>query len=247
MQYEEALTRLEAFSNAKDLDGFERLADEIERNWGQWGQEQYLSLMLAICDQINSANFEDYARRVALRQKYAELALEKPAEIPVEIEVRLRMHAQRQDAIPETLATGEEWARRRSKAAEAWLRLGLRIEQEMDKDFDFTDVPQENIAPPRAARGLAGMSPESIEDPALRAEYEAAIERNRQKAENYHKQRKLSDLYKMFSSIAEPYIVRAYSQPPFDLDELNRYLDSYVADRDKRERISEAVKQQMPK
>jgi hypothetical protein len=245
MQYEEALKRLEVFSHTKNLDGFEKVADEIEREWGQWKEEDYFTLMLLICDLFNSVNFDDYAMRVALRQKYAALALEKPAQIPLEIELPLVIHAQKDAAFSATPGGGEEWAKQRSQTAEAWLRLGKRIEQEIDKDFDFKDVPQENIALPPGASGLAGMSPEYIEAPELRAEYEAAIERNRQKGENYRKQRKLCDLDEMFSSSAEQYIISAYSKPPFDLDELNHYLDSYLADRDRKERILEAVKQQM--
>jgi len=52
---------------------------------------------------------------------------------------------------------------------------------------------------------------------------------------------------KRFPKRAEEYIIQAYSKPPFDLEELNHYLDVYIADTKTRERIINTVTENMEK
>lgn len=243
---EQELDRLERFAAAKDLHWFEQTLKEIENKWNQAQPEDYFALVLQICSVLSSADFDDKQRRAVLIQRLATRALKKHG-IPLEIELGLLLQL---EMLPEQLkaeAQGEAWSTRRSDAVKLWFRAWQRLEQSIDRDFDFSDVPEKNVAPPLGAGVIPGMSSEYIVNPKAREAYEEAIERNRQKGENYSKQRKLRDLEEMFSSRAEQFIIGAYSQPPFDPEELNHYLESYVADRDTTERILEAVKQQMPK
>jgi hypothetical protein len=85
------------------------------------------------------------------------------------------------------------------------------------------------------------MAPEHIDDPKLRAEYDAAIEENRRKAQRYSEQYSLRQWLKRFPKTAEEYIIRAYSKPPFDVGELKGFLETYLDDEETRARILDAV------
>jgi hypothetical protein len=85
------------------------------------------------------------------------------------------------------------------------------------------------------------MAPEHIDNPKLRAEYETAIQENRQKAQRYSEQNRLHKWLKRFPKTAEEYIVRAYCKPPFDAGELKEFLETYIADEETKVRILDAV------
>lgn len=91
----------------------------------------------------------------------------------------------------------------------------------------------------------SGIAPESVKDPKLRAEYEAALQKNREQIERYTKQYRLRDWLSMFPKRAEEYIIRAYSKPPFDVEELKQYLDKYITDTKTKARILNAVTKNM--
>lgn len=65
-----------------------------------------------------------------------------------------------------------EWASMRKSQAELWIRTILMIEAKSDKNFNFDDVLQINIAPPGPYP--SGISPASIKEPELREQYEQA-------------------------------------------------------------------------
>ena len=118
----------------------------------------------------------------------------------------------------------------------------------IDPDWD----PNEKLLSPSGVGAMmrlprSGMSPESIKDPQLRAEYEAALEANQKKIERYTEQNRLHNWLKRFPRHAEPYIINAYSKAPFNLEELKQYLDKYIADEKTRKRILDAVTKNMAK
>lgn len=245
VEYEKDLNLLESFANARDLNGLEKAGNDIEKKWGQRKEESYFALMLKICDLLNSIDFNDYGRQSSLIQKYATLALEKSETIPLEIELPLLLHLQEDVDYSKGVVKGVEWSKQRSRITKSWLSAWQRLEKEIDKNFDFNDLPERNIAPPLSTGLPSGIAPEDVEDPKLRAEYEAALAKNKQKAQNYSRQVKLRELDKLFSPRVEQYIISAYSKPPFDLEELKQYLDEYVTDKERSARILDAVKKKM--
>ena len=68
------------------------------------------------------------------------------------------------------------------------------------------------------------------------------MKQNQRDSERYIEQQRLHDWMKKFPSLAEDYIVRAYSRPPFDVAELKQYLDHYITDKTIRARILDTVK-----
>jgi hypothetical protein len=143
---------------------------------------------------------------------------------------------------------GEDLAQRRKKDVEIRLHAWKRLIDAIDPNWDD---PNEVRLSPNAvavAMGFPGtVAPESIKDPKLRAEYEAAIQRNRQEIERHTKQYRLHDRLKSYPKRAERYIVKAYSKPPFNLEELKQYLGKYAVDEKTRARILDAVKKNMEK
>ena len=223
-----------------DLNAYEKFADEIQNRWKDENKEHYALLMLEICKPLSSGNFKS-DRRYQLARKYALSALDKAEDIPVRLELELTGHVLTL-MIPRSAPKGTDFAQRRKKDVEIRLQAWKRLTDAIDPNWDANDVPFLNVPLPPGVGGLAGGSPEHIKDPAQRAEYEAAIKKNRQKAENYNEQYRLRKWLKRLPRHAETYIVRAYSKPPFNFEELKQYLRRYVADEETKARILDAVR-----
>jgi hypothetical protein len=243
--YRKVISHIESFRDSKDLDSLEKFAGEIEVKWYRMNRIYYFDLILHICELFSSISFNDYDRQLSFTQKYANLALGKSGEIPLKIELHLLLHLQEDIEYLRGETKGEAWSRQRNRKAKMWFRGWHRLEQEIDPNFDFSDLPMENVIPPAGVDLRAGIAPEHIKDLKLRAEYEAAIAKNRQKAEAYNKQYKLRQLDKLFSPKAEQYIINAYSRSPFSLEELESYLELYIEDVETRSRILDAVKKKI--
>jgi len=142
---------------------------------------------------------------------------------------------------------GQEWVQQRRKDVEIRLHAWKRLTDAIDWSWDPNDVPLINVPLPVGVGGEAGGEAKHIKDPKLRAEYEAAIEKNRQKAERYNKQYRLRKWLKRFPKRAERYIIQAYSRPPYNLEELKQFLDTYIADAKTRSRIINAVTKNIEK
>lgn len=141
----------------------------------------------------------------------------------------------------------QEWAQQRKKDVEVRFHAWKRLIDSIDPKWDPNDKFVRNVAPPLETGLPSGVVPEAIKDPKLRAEYEEAIDNNRQKAEKYLEQSRLRDWLKRFPKRAEEYIIQAYSKPPFAVEELKQYLDKYVADTKTKARILDAVTKNMEK
>ena len=87
----------------------------------------------------------------------------------------------------------------------------------------------------------AGVSPDAIKDPKLRAEYEAAIADNSAKVRRNNDQQYLKQNSGRFYAEAERYLVSAYSRPPMGSSQLKTLLTEYVADPVVRKRILDEV------
>ena len=244
-EYEQDLSQIESFRKSlrsgpiNDINSFEKFADEIQSKWSRKNREYYARLMWEICGPLSSGRFND-ERQHDLAREYALSALAEPNEIPLETELELIGHVMT-DTVTPRAPTGQEWVQRRKQ--DVWIRLHAwrRLTEAIDPTWDPNDLPYINVPLPRGTEGSSGMAPEDIKDPNLRAEYEAAIEKNRQKAEKYSEQYQLRKWLKRFPKRAEEYIIEAYSKPPFDEAELKQYMDKYITDTETKARILDAV------
>ena len=228
-----------------DLQKYEKFADEIQNKWKDKNKEHYARLMLKVCKSLGPGNFKD-KRCYVLKRKYVLSALEKPNEIELVTELELTGHVQT-DLYSRLAPTGADFVKRRKKDVEIRLHTWKRLLDAIDPDWD----PNEVILSPNAVAvelGLPGsVEPQAIEDPILRAEYERAMAANMQKGEKYREQNRLHKWLKRFPKHAEPDIIRAYSLPPYDNEELKQYLDNYISDEKVKARILNAVTKNIEK
>lgn len=199
---------------------------QVENKWGSINIERYTELMLKLASAIhNSAQpieirYTD-AQNIALR------ALEKFDKHSLETIVRLLPYLQDR---PITVDDETVWAKKRKTNIELWLRAWQKLEQNIDKKFNFDDLPSINVLPPLETGLPAGVSPLAIKDLRLRMEYEESILKNTRKVEYYNHQYRLQTIIKWFPRKAKEFIIGAYSQPPSNIDELNQLLFSHLID-----------------
>lgn len=228
-----------------DFEKYEEFADQIQNKWSSKNKEHYARLMLEVCGPLSSGNFKG-DRRYELARKYALSALADANNIALETELELTGHVITLMIGPNA-SKGEDFAQRRKKDVQIRLHAWKRLLDAIDPDWDPNDFPSINVMPPMETGLPAGVSAETIEDPNLRAEYEASIEKNRQKAEIYRQQYKLRKWLKMFPRYAEPYIIQAYSLPPYDTEELQEFLAIYITDPNTTNRILYKVEENLNK
>jgi hypothetical protein len=227
-----------------DLEAYERFADEIQNKWKQANKEWYGRLMLEICGPLSSGAFED-DQRYEVARKYALSVLAEPNTIPLTLELELTGHVVTLMYTPNA-PKGQDFAQRRKKDAEVRLHAWKRLVDAIDPNWDPNQAPLSPNAV-GALMGLpSGIAPEGV-DPKLRAEYEAALERNRQEIQKHTEQYRLHDWLKRYPKRAEGNIVLAYSEPPFNLEELKEYVDRYIGDEETKARIVSAVKRNIEK
>jgi len=249
-EFMEIRKRITALGRTKNLSEVEKrnrltqldaLGREIEREWRQTDVETYARLTLKICGRLGALDLVG-PQRHHLAQSFAIRALEKADDMPLDVECRLVRNVQRKTDVDGKPIEGEARAQLRRRQATLWLHAWQRIENTIDKNWDPNKTRYAKVCPP-AATGLSpGVAPSAIKDPKLRAEYEAAIEANRQKIARATLQIRARDLKKYWIPGAERFIIRSYIEAPAGDDELKSLLDSYVSDLAKRARILDAVK-----
>jgi hypothetical protein len=181
-----------------------------------------------------------------LSQKYIFAALAQADNFSLDLESRLLPFLAIDQAPSATTdAVSSEWIKERGAKTRLWLHALQRLEKETDRNFNFNDHPVLNVAPPQETGLPAGVAPEAIKEPKLRAQYQAAIAANAKKAREYDRQYMLRHIREVFFPKAEQYLVSAYTKPPYDLDELRVYLNEYLADAASKERIVNEVKKKM--
>jgi hypothetical protein len=90
------------------------------------------------------------------------------------------------------------------------------MEQDTKANFNFADEPAMNVQPPNVpGQGVfSGMDPMDIKDSRLRTEYQAAIEKNRLKAEEFNRQYRLRNTKEPFIAHAEWLLLSALKVDP---------------------------------
>ncbi len=225
---------------AIDFEAYEKLVDDIDETWREKNRVYHAHLMLDACVPLSSGSFKD-PRQYELARKYALSALEKPEKVPVILELELIGHVRTVMIGPEA-PRGVHFARRRKSDVAVRLHAWKRLLDAIDPNWTPDEFLWSRFVAPPEATGLpAGVEPEAIEDVDLRKEYEAAIQRNREMADHHMEQRKLSNWMKKFPRRTEERIILAYSQPPFDVEELKVLLREHLPDQDVAFRIVNKV------
>ncbi len=235
-----SLARPPVPGETNEVKRIEAIAEEIDKKWLTRNKEQHGRLMLEICRPLSSQDLKD-ERRHEVARKYALSALAEPDAIPLTLELELTGHVITVPSSSEGTADGDFAERRKQDVTirlHAWKRLVNAIDPAWNPDEQLMGG---NVGPPLGTGLPAGVDPSAIKDAKLRAQYEAAIQENRQKLERYREQYELRKWLKRFPKRAESYIVDANSRLPYETAELQRLLNEYEIDSQSKARILDAV------
>jgi hypothetical protein len=124
-----------------------------------------------------------------------------------------------------------------------WLSVLQHIEKEIDPQFDQSDLPELNAAPPTVAGQPfdSGMSPANIKDPEARRQYEEAIEANHRKVVRYNFQINIQKWDHIFIDETKKFIRSSYSRHAGDEAELSALVDKYISDHNKAEALKKSA------
>jgi hypothetical protein len=225
MDYERAARILERFRYSEDLQAVHKEIEALLPQLSVAHLDEYLRFTIYVCEMLTSHDFRDHRRQILLVDEYATSALERTPETALEQELMLLSFLQ---GDIESGISEAEWPNIRRQRATRWFKALRRLESQIDKTFDFDDLPWLSEAPPPEVNLPAGIAADHIKDPALRREYEARAESNRAKADRYAAQWKSRQLLQEYAPRADEYVARAYSQPPYAVADLEQILTENV-------------------
>ena len=247
-------TRATVLRESKQLNGLVSLANEIQTKWHKKNKQMYGALMAhTLRSWISACGTARKEAPMKLIRQYATRALstynsKNTDNISVESEFDLVSIVHEEYTYSKGKHSDKEWANARRKGTERWFHAWQRLESAIDKDWNPNNRPVMNVTPPKGiAISFSGIPPELIKDPALRAEYEDAIKKNREKAKIYNEQIKLRMIKKRYLRRIEKYIADTYSIPPSDNTELPNLLNTYVKDAKTRAQFLKVLEAKMPK
>lgn len=245
-EYQQKLSRLDVISRAigGDLTEMETIAQNVQNNRIQLGEERYSTLIWTICRVLDSHDFgiPNSAKRYNLVRKYATLALQQNEEMSLRTETGLLLCMPGQTQSSKSPIPVEVWIAQRVEETKLWLHALQRLNKEIDPNFNLSRRYLPYINPPPGYENFPSpVSPEVIKDPQVRAKYAAALAENVHKSEEYAKQRYLRDLHQLFTPFVEKYLTEAYSTPPYNTEELTQYLNLYVQDEAFKNKIVQEV------
>ena len=213
--FEEQLRRLRTFREAGTLADLLNEGDEIERKWGRSGGNEYGHLFLEFLSVLSSRRYADdvgdRCRDLTTR------ALKKADTFDLEIEWSLLLFL---GAFDRDVRLSELERGRRRNGTHLWLHAIRRLERAKDQNFDPDDLPSLSVTPPAQTGLPAGVDPEVIHDPELRAEYQRHINANSTKLKYFGEQLAIRRQEKFFVERGIEYIAKAYSLHPRADDEL---------------------------
>lgn len=102
------------------------------------------------------------------------------------------------------------------------------IDTRLDRDYDFTDTPELSVSPSPSLSLPAGVDPQSIRDLVARKEYEAAIVKNQEKAQQFAFQKKLHKINARATEQVEHVIEMDHPRTAEEKLKLNRFVEKSV-------------------
>lgn len=231
------LAKLDSFLSNRDLDSLQAAVNTASAKWQEKDRQSFITYMSKACSLLSSYDIGDVSKRASLLSQYG-ISVLKSGDLPLHYHVQFVSFLMLDPIVIDEAA----WKTLRKQKAELWLAARRRVESSVDPRFDSNDLPELNVPTPPGSGLPNGVSPESIKDPKLRAQYEQSIAQNSTKAHKYNDQYWLKKNEQPFYENVERYLVNAYSRPPADPAELEHLLAQYVNDNGVRARILEEVR-----
>jgi len=233
--YQEELKQIESLQRAKDLDGLVHLADHIEQTWGnQADLKVYYGLMDQLTNELASDDFGDVPlqKQDELAQKYVLITLAH-GNVPLDTRTKLlpRLIPEENIMLTKRPFMSSAWAQIRSTCAPQWLQTRQAVQNAVVPNYDMSSpIYMNNV----------GNSAE-LKDPKLaEARNKKSLEVSR-KIQGRTEQLILRSLDNSFSPLAEKEVVFLYSHPPYNIQELQQFLNAYVDDPVIKQRILDQV------
>jgi hypothetical protein len=241
---------IESLGQAKDSVGLENMVAILKARWKDVDMDCYCRLMQELLGCLRTDfNPVDYAKLRTLSDDVLsdlEMKLEQgtdPVLVPHYYESQLA-HLYLRYAPKYSLYTfkgdtmDEAWMDQRKDVMARLLKVWKLLQDVKDPTWDINEQLPMNVEPPDG--GSAGISPESIKDPILRAKYEDDIrkhaERLKLRREQYELWKTERNLRKRLMNDIKP----MYTTPPLAPDELKNLLDLYVKDEETKKMFLEA-------
>ena len=231
-----------------ELNIYEMFADSIDHKWRGRNREYHARLMLEVCAPLSSGTFKK-DNQYELIRKYVLSALENPDSLPLILELELAGDAVTDITEPDAPGASD-FAEKRTIDTAIRLHAWIRLTNAIDPSWDSSEVISSAITPPdsiirKIGHWRSGMDPKNIIDSTARAEYEELVRLNRENQRKNYNQTEYRIWQRKFPKNTERYIIRAYSNPPFALDELRGMLNDQLPDKAAKDRIIEAVEKNM--
>lgn len=118
----------------------------------------------------------------------------------------------------------------RRETLEVWLALVALIDKNLDPSFNPKDLPSVSVIPPRSGNVALppGADPKLIADPQARQQYEAALKKNKEHAEQYRIQTLLRRFDQSMSPKVERFVRMSYTTVQGDQRELSETIKKLV-------------------
>lgn len=230
--YWECYDRLAALYAVTDLDGLLQEAERIEAEWPSRDVCHYAELMQVVCAKLNN-RWDLLPNGKADIASLAARALEKRKSpggdaFPVEAEYLLLCQVQPiRDYKNRALRPESKHAERRAQLVR-YLEVLRRCESLRGTAPDPNQMLLKNVPPPAETHLPPGIAPEAIEDPALRAEYEAALRANSERARKAIDHRRLADTTERVMKGVSEFVSYAFCRTDADVAELEQLVSEYV-------------------
>ncbi|MHA7058064.1 hypothetical protein ACWGOQ_0012655 [Aquimarina sp. M1] len=239
---EEAINQIRSAGEKKNIAAFEEVSDSLLAIWENEETNHHAIVLLEICNNLSSYDFHPREKRMELLEQYAAKALFHPK---LSLEIKQQMAFQHHLYYAKKQSNWErspQFETERERLTQQWLKTLNQIHSEIDYNFNFSDVPDDNIQPPLETGLSAGIDPKHIKDSLFRKEYELEIEKNRQKTEMYQQQMLLHQLFKDYPSKIEDYILDVYSNNQKDLEALHQLFTLNSVEKYFQEKIMAVLK-----
>lgn len=232
------------------LEQIEGLVKEAEALWDQGYGVFYFEVMFRLCWGLQGRVFHgaEGERHYDLLCKCAELVFAKEPLVPLELQFHILSLVARDPSNLKAL-NPDAWPRRRTRSAKLVFHTWSRLIECLDPGFDRDNPPMY----PDPPGGPHGGAPEAFEDPVVRRQYEKAIAEHLKKHVQWSRQLNLRGELRMFSDLKEgglpidlgrpgaPFIVAAYSEEPYNSEELCTSMQQAGLDEETKAKIMAMV------
>jgi hypothetical protein len=231
-ELQEDIAHLKLLAKSGNLDSVVASIDRNSLKWRSRDRNDFKVYIFEACSLLGSYDIGNVSERALLLGRYAASVL-KTEDLAIEENVQF---VEFLTLDPPTMNEAA-WRTLRSEKASFWLAAVHRVAGATNPKFNFDDKPYLNVPAPAGLGLPAGVAPESIADPMLRAGYERAVAVNTTKTLQYNEQFYLKRTAPRFYMEAEEYLVSAYSRAPADREQLEQLLSKYVVDKAMRDRV----------